>query len=102
MFALLINVHSITVLFGKIRELFTGYCLFKDVNKEHVKMLFDTTLGMRRRNFDFEKFNKIYEDHTGFDDDLYAEKKQSDPHNFIYVMIRPEKHLWLNFEEKIF
>lgn len=58
---MIINVHSITVLFGKIRELFTSFCLFKDVNAEHIKMLFDTTLGMKRKNFGYNDFNTIYE-----------------------------------------
>lgn len=60
MFTVIVNVHSITVLFGKIRELFTAYCLFRDVNEEHIKMLFDTVLGLNRKNFNFENFKKIY------------------------------------------
>lgn len=70
-FTVIVNVHSITVLFGKIRELFTAYCLFKDVNEEHIKMLFDTVLGMRREKFNFIDFKKIYDKQTGFADDIF-------------------------------
>jgi hypothetical protein len=47
----LICTHSITVLFGNYREVFSAYLLFRDINLEHVKMLYSQSLGMEKRDF---------------------------------------------------
>lgn len=71
---MLINVHAITTLFGKIRCQITGYCLFKGLHMDHLKDLFNDNLGMERYDFGWKEFLKIYHDHTGFSNSIYSEK----------------------------
>ena len=56
----IVNCHSITVLFGNFRGIFSSYLLFRDVNAEHIKMLYKNSLGMERIDFHFTDFLKLY------------------------------------------
>ena len=54
-------------------------------------------------DFDWQGFNKIYLDHSGFNVSIYKpEEKANSSHNFLYVMRLPEHHIYMNFDKKIF
>lgn len=69
---------------------------------ENLKILFKQTLGFETYDFGWEQFSKIYLDHSGYNVSIYDQEKNNRQHNFIYCMRLPERHLYENFDKKIF
>ncbi|CAL6011152.1 Conserved_hypothetical protein [Hexamita inflata] len=98
-YAMLINCHSITLFQGQRRQMINNFVLLQGLKLEQVENLFDD-LGLVNRNFSKQKFIEEYQNNMGFNAPLEQNGKYK--YNFVYILLLPQKQIYLNFDKKIY
>ncbi|CAL6056803.1 Conserved_hypothetical protein [Hexamita inflata] len=98
-YAMLINCHSITLFQGQRRQMINNYILLQGLKLEQVENLFED-IGLVNKNFSKQKFIEEYQNQMGFNAPLSQNGKFR--YNFVYILLLPEKQVYLNFDKKIY
>ncbi|CAL6077609.1 Conserved_hypothetical protein [Hexamita inflata] len=98
-YALLINIHEITLIQGQRRSSINNFILLKGLKIKQVEDLFQA-VGLDNKYFDQNKFIEEYQKNSGHDQPTTQGAKFK--YNFTYILTEPEKRIYLNFDKRIY
>jgi len=83
---LILNIHAITTLQGRMKEPFTSFMLYQKVNMDNFKMFFKEVINFVSNDYPLQFYEDMYNKHVreeiGGDDN---HKK----YNFLYILTEP-------------
>ncbi|KAH0573038.1 hypothetical protein SS50377_25156 [Spironucleus salmonicida] len=93
-------LHSIKILYGSFRQLFTAFLLINGLKEEHIKDIFEDIGRTRSQEFESKQFIELYDRSIGYFENDYSKRGQF-KYSFEYIIIQPDPMIFINFDKQV-